>query len=280
MPGTGPARAIDCLPEPPGPNKCLPNGLRNPWLPYSGETYVPSSVNAINQQINAGSINGARSFGGRSVIAPSRGVASVIAPHSLSGSVMSYTSSTMGREEYGGGWGGSVEREHHGLEPDLTGVAGTLPIRPSSAWHYTASSPGNHAPLSHARFGGSAMGPVEYGQPEYRPRRASIRAAPVEDCADCQRTEGRYQHRQYPQHPSRRRSGSQPQSERERMAPMTGSLQSPYRKLMGDSPAQTRGSPLRPAQEPLRRKESTRSRRSSESHRPCSECDCGRGSPR
>ena len=266
MPSTGPARAIDCLP---GPNKCLPNGLRNPWLPYAGESYIPASVGAVNQQYHAASIHGGGGSVGGSVIAPSRMGVSVIAPRSFAGSAMSYQNSAMGRDEFGGragGWGGALERDHNDLEPDLSSVAGALPIRPSSAaWHYTASSPGNHAPLSQARFGGGmgsfVNGPEAYGQPEYRPRRASMRGPPVDECLDCQP----HVHVQ-----KRRPSGGQ--SDRERMVPMTGSLQSPYRKISGGSPV--RGSPLRPADQPLSRKASTRSHRSSGSQRPCSECSC------
>lgn len=267
MPGTGPARAIDCLP---GPNKCFPNGLRNPWLPYAGETYMPASVSTINQQNHAGSINGGGGGGGGSVIASSRMGGSMIAPQSFAGSVMSHTNSALGREDLGGGgWGGALEREHNGLEPDLGSGAGALPIRPTNfAWLHTASSPANHPPLSQARFGGGmgglVNGPEVYGQPEYRPRRASMRVAPLDGCANCSLNHGRH----------RPRSGSLSQNERERMVPMTESLQSPYRKLGGGSPA--RGSPLRPTVGSLSRKLSDQSRRSNGSQRPCSECDCGR----
>lgn len=44
---TGPARALDCLPPPvPMPNGVLAKGIRNPYVPYAGETYRPAPTSA------------------------------------------------------------------------------------------------------------------------------------------------------------------------------------------------------------------------------------------
>lgn len=44
---TGPARALDCLPPPvPMPNGVLAKGIRNPYMPYAGETYRPAATSA------------------------------------------------------------------------------------------------------------------------------------------------------------------------------------------------------------------------------------------
>lgn len=44
---TGPARALDCIPSPvPMPNGVLAKGIRNPYVPYAGETYRPAPTSA------------------------------------------------------------------------------------------------------------------------------------------------------------------------------------------------------------------------------------------
>lgn len=44
---TGPARALDCIPPPaPMPNGVLAKGIRNPYVPFGGETYRPAPTSA------------------------------------------------------------------------------------------------------------------------------------------------------------------------------------------------------------------------------------------
>ncbi|KAK1921344.1 hypothetical protein DB88DRAFT_98682 [Papiliotrema laurentii] len=267
--GTGPARLSDCLP---GPNRCLPNGLRNPWAPYAGATYLPSSVAAANMQ--------ATSVGGMSVLGGGGGAGSVISPRSLNpmgGSVIAPTAaggsaygSVISRPGLGGmrpddGWDGSQGRAHRGVQPDLQSTAGALPpvAASASAWLYSPSSPANHARLS-------PNSPQVYLQPQmpslqptppssllggsHRPRRASIRPVPIEDCAECksQCVECQAQSR-------RPRSVSQSHDSRS-LPPAAASGQGPYKRLAG-SPQ--KGSPLRQTPEsPLARRVSGRSHRS------------------
>ncbi|GFZ44606.1 hypothetical protein JCM24511_02330 [Saitozyma sp. JCM 24511] len=47
IPPTGPARLIDCVPK-----RVLPNGVRNPWAPYDGSAYRPSSDRVENRAIS------------------------------------------------------------------------------------------------------------------------------------------------------------------------------------------------------------------------------------
>lgn len=265
MPGTGPARAIDCLP---GPNKCLPNGLRNPWAPYAGEPYVPSHVGTNNRQIIGGSVAGGSMYGGgmsalgapvgggMSVIAPGSVHRSVIAPRSIAGSVA--TGYGLGGMRSDDGWDGAAGRLHNGTEPDLTSTAGALPrvAQSASAWLYAPSSPANHARLS-------PQAPEVYVQPPMaqsmasRPRRMSMRSIPIEDdCHECQRAA------------TRQRTYSQ--GERS-LPPSAANGPGPYRKLGSGSPVKS--SPLRPTPDPpLSRKVSGRSQRSASSQRHCSEC--------
>lgn len=62
IPPTGPARVLDCV-----PNRCLPNGLRNPWALYAGESYNPSSEAAAHIQaghyVGAGSVSANGEYG-------------------------------------------------------------------------------------------------------------------------------------------------------------------------------------------------------------------------
>lgn len=263
MPGTGPARAIDCLP---GPNKCLPNGMRNPWAPYNGETYLPGNVGTANRQFMGGSMAGGSMYdggggmsvagGGMSVIAPASLHRSMIAPRSIAGSVASgYGLGGMRADD---GWDGAMGRLHNGVEPDLTSTSGALPLmgQSASAWLYSPSSPANHVRLS-------PQSPEVYLQPPIaqsyagRPRRMSMAALPVNhDCADCHQAGPR--HRTYSQ-------GAHG------LPPAAADGPGPYRKLTSDSSG--RGSPLRPTPDlPLSRKVSRRSHRSNSSARHCSEC--------
>jgi hypothetical protein len=133
---TGPARAIDCLPNP-TPNAVMAKGVRNPYVPYMGETYRPAAESAANRHalLVGGSsqpyasgmgmsmpMGGGMGMGGGSMISPSVG----------GGSVMSTGSA------YGGpggcrmddGWEGSMGRSHVGHAPDLSSTAGAIPRRP------------------------------------------------------------------------------------------------------------------------------------------------------
>jgi hypothetical protein len=286
MPRSGPARAIDCLPA---PNKCLPNGLRNPWAPYAGETYQPVSVAVANRQMHqatGGSLM-LGDGGGGSVITPSHLVGagaagSLIAP-SAAGVVLNSTTGTRIAGGLGGlreddGWNGSAGRDHRGVEPDLMSTSGALgPIASSASW-MTWSSPANHVPLSRARYNPPSplvlaqssprVLPGGYGQPAesvsfVRPRRHCIRPAMFAnglgngtgngtqiECPEC--------------------------TPRTRFAAPAGGAESPYRKVaqVGHG-APVRGSPLRAERElPLNRKVSLKSHRSGGTppSRRCSEC--------
>ncbi|ORX35047.1 hypothetical protein BD324DRAFT_652764 [Kockovaella imperatae] len=162
MPATGPARSIDCLPRQyPYHNggRILPGGLRNPWAPYSGETYAPASDGAENIRLGAASAYGSlANVTGRTI----GGGGSVIHPVQIGGggSVVTGISGLTGRSVpsigLGGlrnddGWDGSVGRVHAGFSPDLTSTAGAIPrIAQSSHWLQSPSSP--ISPMNHARL--------------------------------------------------------------------------------------------------------------------------------
>lgn len=126
MPPSGPARASDLLPIRHIPGSVMPNGLRNPWAHYHGETYTPSAhVDAVHgDQRFAGSdsyIGGGNMVGGRAVSLAGDGGGSVIAPSSVS------------LDGYGedDGWNGSMGRVHAGHAPDMSSAAGALSqVRP------------------------------------------------------------------------------------------------------------------------------------------------------
>ena len=138
MPATGPARSIDCLPRAypyHGCGRVLPGGLRNPWAPYSGETYFPASEAAENILQGTRSAYGVANLAGTgaSVIVPA---GSLGAGFGAGGSVVSGISRVTGRSVpsigLGGmrnddGWDGSVGRVHAGFSPDMTSTAGAIP---------------------------------------------------------------------------------------------------------------------------------------------------------
>lgn len=165
-----PPRAIDCLtyqPEPipgigTGPGTCLPNGLRNPWAPYNGETYRPAAEGAAARQIhalNAGmggvagqpgqEYAGGSMYGGggrtRSGYGGGYGVGSVIAPRAqsvASGSRISMMSgASLGGHRLDDGWEGSLGRRHAGIAPDMSSTAGAIP--PSMPYQMGGASPGS-----------------------------------------------------------------------------------------------------------------------------------------
>ena len=169
MPATGPARSIDCLPRAypyHGGGRVLPGGLRNPWAPYSGETYFPASEAAENILQGTRSAYGVAKLAGTgaSVIVPAGGLGAGVG---AGGSVVSGIRRVTGRSVpsigLGGmrnddGWDGSVGRVHAGFSPDMTSTAGAIPrVNQSSHW---LQSP--FGPLNHARMTPSLAPPVAY----------------------------------------------------------------------------------------------------------------------
>jgi len=169
---TGPARAIDCLPNP-TPNAVMAKGVRNPYVPYMGETYRPAAESAANRHalLVGGSSQpyasgmgmlmppggGMGGMGGGSMISPSVGGVSVMSGGSSYGGPGGYRMDD--------GWEGSVGRCHVGHAPDLSSTAGAIPRRPiapqiamsmggigmgmgGSPIGYHPSSPLNHARMS------------------------------------------------------------------------------------------------------------------------------------
>ncbi|WWC57671.1 uncharacterized protein I303_100205 [Kwoniella dejecticola CBS 10117] len=148
---SGPARVIDILPNPnPNPNplvrpdlgpnhtpgSILPNGLRNPWAHYNGETYQPASesIPYLNANIanataaSQGSVIASRSLSeGRAGMTGVTGVTgSVIAP-SFVGSGNSNSNSNTGGFRDDDGWNRSMGRNHLGHLPDFSNVGSTGP---------------------------------------------------------------------------------------------------------------------------------------------------------
>ncbi|OCF60078.1 hypothetical protein L486_02752 [Kwoniella mangroviensis CBS 10435] len=187
MPSTGPARVIDILPPKPHmPGSVLPNGLRNPWAPYSGETYIPASesVMAMRNQVGGSVIaGGGRSMVGRSVIAPS-----------FAGSGM-----TIGRED--DGWNGSVGRNHmsHAPDPSSVGAIGPTPVVGSNGSQagWIPASWGNHQRMTPTIASGLAHSEIYppsptvgygYNQPSPPRRRRGSTGVGVDGCEECHST--------------------------------------------------------------------------------------------
>ena len=280
-PSTGPARAIDCV----QPGRVRPNGMTNPWAPYGGETYTPSSEVAVNIQARSfpgggGSVPGSyQSMVGSRV----RG-ASVIAPTSTGsgslagGSIMSYNGSLGGQRE---GWDGILERNHRGHEPDLTSPAAGLPRsqhqqHSMTNWLHAPSSPMNHArmspsiailPPSHRlspsispSYAHHPASSIHLQPPvaNHHPRRSTtVKAVPIDNyCAEC--------------------CPSCVESRRDSVHERARSRSGAHSLRHGNSPA---GSPLRsvpvngtPVARMVSRSRSARSGRSEKSGRHCSEC--------
>ncbi|WWC85426.1 uncharacterized protein L201_000289 [Kwoniella dendrophila CBS 6074] len=205
IPVGGPARVIEILPgsqhqSPPVlqnqiqgkiPGSIMPNGLRNPWAAYSGETYKPSSENVLNKQIQLqpdGSVSNYGGGGGRSIIAP---------PSFYGGG-----GGSMIRDDEG--WNGSLGRNHHSHNPDLSSVGHIGPTIPTSAFGgsqagWAPSSYVNHArmtpPLSQQEMyhpsppimnSGASISHT-HSQPLPIPKRRSSADdyQPMYDCRDC-----------------------------------------------------------------------------------------------
>ncbi|WVW81344.1 hypothetical protein I302_103335 [Kwoniella bestiolae CBS 10118] len=183
MPTTGPARVIDILPPKPHmPGSVLPNGLRNPWAPYSGETYIPASENVVAMQNH-------NQMGGGSIIAGGRSGRSMIAP-SFAGSGM-----TLPRED--DGWSGSLGRAHqaHAPDPSSVGAIGPTPVLGANGSQagWMPASWGNHQRMTPTIASGLAHSEVYpaspslgYNQPSPPRRRGSGGAPGVEGCEECQ----------------------------------------------------------------------------------------------
>jgi hypothetical protein len=212
---TGPVRAVDCLP---GPGKVLPNGMRNPWAPYAGETYSPAheaaAVKMGYQRRGSGSgwsalyndgltaVGGGGSIygGGNGMLGPGGshvggGGVSVIAPRCMVSSGVG-----LGGYRMDDGWDGAMGRAHNGLSPDLTSTAGAIPRLASVGnWLQSPSSPlnqarmmpgvgGMYAPssLGGGGGGGGYLQPPVAHSSNQPGRKSSIKAVPISSgCDDC-----------------------------------------------------------------------------------------------
>lgn len=197
MPPSGQARESDLLPIPHIPGSVMPNGLRNPWAHYHGETYTPSAhVAAVQgEQRFAGSdsyIGGGSMVGGRAVSLAGDGGGCVIAPSSVG----------LGGYREDDGWNGSMGRVHAGHAPDMSSTAGAISQgRPAGrGWLNQPATWSNHArmtPIVAAGLAGSEVAPPFHGLlPSYSSigshhRSSSVllssrrRNSLVEDCPKC-----------------------------------------------------------------------------------------------
>ncbi|EIW72949.1 hypothetical protein TREMEDRAFT_59108 [Tremella mesenterica DSM 1558] len=192
VPPTGPARAVDCLAG--TPRNVLPNGMRNPWAPYQGETYRPASDmiegQAFGPELPGSGIYPASQLGGSAIVPRSRAM-------SFGGASIGYDGGGLGGMRGDDGWNGSAGRLHRGLAPDMSSTAGALPrlANPNNgaAWLQAPSSYANHARMNPASLFEPAIQPLGgasvYLQPPVansanaRPRRAPV--VPIDGCAEC-----------------------------------------------------------------------------------------------
>jgi hypothetical protein len=176
-----PPGIASCIaPNPPGPNSCMPNGVRNPWAPYQGETYRPAAEGAENRQMYAANMgsNGlvipggdggggggyaggvAGGLGGSAIAPRGKSMACGVSGSVISGSAYSGGGGgpVMGNYRLDDGWDGSQGRRHAGIAPDMTSTAGAIPrLMPSIGHHVhgdsasSSSSAGSwlHAPSSY-----------------------------------------------------------------------------------------------------------------------------------
>ncbi|WRT63289.1 uncharacterized protein IL334_000193 [Kwoniella shivajii] len=179
MPSPGPARMIDILPPRPNmPGSIAPNGLRNPYAPYAGEGYIPSSTNALAMHSQLGSSIIGGSIGG-SMIVPS-----------VSGAGY--------REDEG--WNGCVDRNHLGHNPDMSsvGVIGPTPsmgVNGSQAGWLPASW-GNHRRMTPTIAAELAPSPANLsgGGGYHQSQPMSVRWRDQEDCGQCNRRSRSHSH--------------------------------------------------------------------------------------
>lgn len=156
------------------PNKVLPNGLRNPWAAYAGETYIPGSEKASRmsgdqmysssplhpvaslRSHNSHSRSHSQSQGGPISITASTPIPIPIPVPSVMSSGWTGTGGGMGGMRLDEGWDGSQGRAHLGYMPDPTSTAGRLSRTPdamslgsgSGGWRQGPSSWQNHARLT------------------------------------------------------------------------------------------------------------------------------------
>ncbi|KAL7420345.1 hypothetical protein Q5752_005315 [Cryptotrichosporon argae] len=157
---SGPARLSACLA--PAPGDVMPNGVRNPYAPWGGETYVPAHAHA---PASYGHMHDSPGFSLRP--RAGFGAAHAPAPSAYAASHASYASRASGGS-FGAravpipsftedGWGASAHgRRHDAHAPDLVaGVAAGAGVgagglsRSTGAWLPASSV--THAPLSAPR---------------------------------------------------------------------------------------------------------------------------------
>lgn len=201
------------------PGSVLPNGVRNPWAPYEGGSYIPSSEGVANrlagEYAGAGTVIG--SLGGMgaggSVIAPAASMAWEAAPQAGSVIVPSRGGASLAAGyRVDEGWNGSLGRAHLGHLPDASTSAARLGSTvigagaPGSgmggvgggggSWYHTPSSWQNHArmtasmpvPVPIPPRGALNRSIVAAASPPplAHPRRASLAVSVEEDdCPDC-----------------------------------------------------------------------------------------------
>lgn len=189
----------------------MPNGVRNPWAPYEGGSYIPSSEGVANrlagEYAGAGTIvQAAQPIAGSRIVPPNMTAGPMtVGRYADGGSVIAPSRHAPGAYRVDEGWNGSLGRNHLGHLPDATSTAGRL-----GSSMVAAGAPGGgswlHAPSSwqnHARMSASLPMPmhqqagqvplhrgagVHSGTPPLaapaQGRRASL-AVSVEDCPDC-----------------------------------------------------------------------------------------------
>ncbi|ORY27312.1 hypothetical protein BCR39DRAFT_599414 [Naematelia encephala] len=122
VPPTGPARVTECA-QPRAVGQILPNGIRNPWAPYAGDTYVPFPESPRKTQQNQ-------------------------YQHGLGVGVGDRRARTRSMSMVGTAVGGvRIEdgRARIGHEPDLISTAGARPrLQSAGSWVNSPSSWANH----------------------------------------------------------------------------------------------------------------------------------------
>ncbi|WVO16069.1 hypothetical protein L204_103734 [Cryptococcus depauperatus] len=195
LPATGPAHLADLQPRSHIPGSVFPNGLRNPFAPYAGETYIPSADKAVR-------IGGSRFAGSDALIRGGSVVDSMTGrPMSLAGgSVIAPSSVSMDGFREDEGWNGSMSRVHAGHAPDMSSAAVTLslPRGLEVGWRNQPASWGNHARMTPATPGLAGPGmassldgplPVQNHHKHYSSSVPAVRlrrnSVSEQDCADC-----------------------------------------------------------------------------------------------
>ncbi|WWC67237.1 uncharacterized protein I206_101144 [Kwoniella pini CBS 10737] len=199
---SGPTRLINILPRTNNnhiPGSILPNGLRNPWSHYSGETYIPSSESISNLNLNLQNASAASNGsiitergggGGRSIISPT------------------YIGSNVNGGGCGGGyredegWNGSLGRNHLKHLPDFSNLGSIGPTHSNAGGGWISSSYENHRSMTPTIISGlqnNEMIHSPYGQnhayiqPDQRNRirRSRKNSKGVEGCEECMSSRGR-----------------------------------------------------------------------------------------